>query len=287
MCVDKPVTFTLDNSVLLFSGAWRVEIISPRASDLIPLPEIPRGRSGPSALPSICQYGTVISSAYPISADDDRKWKVSIAVGIFSQSEKRWKTFGGYNQVHVTSLSPDCSRVAFIADEGAIHHESRAVFLLELGNGKITRLKEVEATWVSWSPDGKRLVIGTSEGNSPPKVELFDINSGEIRELASGSFPTWSPDGNWIAYVDRSGRKIRLIHPDATSDHSVTEVKASDENKFGFAPVWSPDGAKLLLNFYSGGNLDVRDVLLLDLVTGKSTRKSHNGDPVFGWMRLE
>ncbi len=105
-----------------------------------------------------------------------------------------------------------------------------------------------------------------------------------MHELVKGNEPSWSPSGQWIAYVDPSEHRIRLVHPDGTGDHVVKDIGSFfTERGFGGAPVWSPDETKLLLNTYKGANLDSQDVMLLDLKSGKTTRKSHNGDLISSW----
>jgi len=49
-----------------------------------------------------------------------------------------------------------------------------------------------------WSPDGKRLVYRMDGG-----VRLYELDNDRSDAIAKGTDPTWSPDGNWIAFRDR------------------------------------------------------------------------------------
>jgi WD40 repeat protein len=85
------------------------------------------------------------------------------------------------------------------------------------------------ATSQCWSPDGNQIVY-SRDGT----VRVFDLGTGEIRVLAKGSDPTWSSDGNWIAF--RDGDTYYALRP------------SGDDRKILFSKQhllsalwWSPD----------------------------------------------
>jgi hypothetical protein len=101
-----------------------------------------------------------------------------------------------------------------------------------------------------WSPDDKELTYET-EGN----VRVYDIEANRIYALAGGTDPTWSPDGNWIAFRDRD--TYYAIHPDGSGR------KRLFHNHWGSAVsalYWSPDSRIVAyvreLGFLQGGWLD-------------------------------
>lgn len=274
----KPETFSLPDSTLLFAGDWSVSIVTPGSAEVIPLPTNPEGHKGPSALPTLSANGMLIASGFPVANDAAKKWRVRCAVAVYSRAAKRWKTYGDFSQVFEGAISPDGSKLAFVADTGAGPTPSVKLLLLELESGEITALANRDVGWVSWSPDGRKLAVGG--------VSVFDLQSSGVKLVTRGSFPAWSPSGAWIAYLG-SEQAVRLVHPDGTGEHAVKEIRdrpLSGERSFSFAPVWSPDETKLLLNYYKGANLSSRDVVLLDVATGKTTTKLHNGNAIFGWV---
>jgi len=85
-------------------------------------------------------------------------------------------------------------------------------------------------TSLGWSPDSKRIVFdlrGT--------ITTADVQTGATVNLASGTRPTWSPNGDWIAYVT-SKDEARLIRPDGTGDHGILHGR-----KVLGTLHWSPD----------------------------------------------
>jgi len=282
---EKSRTFSLRDSMLLFDEAWDVVIVSPAISETIPLRTTLR--SGPPALPSISANGAFISSGFAVADDERKRWKVRCAVAVYSRSDKLWRTYGDFHQVHATAISPDGSQVAFLADDGELHRETRELLLLRLSTGQITKLATITGVSLSWSPNAQKLAIGLPGGTHAPQIKILDIHSGDMKELVEGLLPAWSPSGQWIAYVDPTERKIHLVHPDGTADRVVSNVSGhffEGETTFGLSLVWSPDETQLLANRYKGANLDSRDVVSIDIKTGRLSLKLHNGDPIFGWI---
>ncbi|MCW8935274.1 MAG: Tol-Pal system beta propeller repeat protein TolB [Gammaproteobacteria bacterium] len=75
--------------------------------------------------------------------------------------------------------------------------------------------------------------------------------------------PSWSPDGNKLAYVSFEKRKSEIY---VQNLFSQKREKVSTFKGINGAPVWSPDGKKLALTLSKGGN---PDIYILTLETKK------------------
>ncbi len=94
-----------------------------------------------------------------------------------------------------------------------------------------------------WSPAGDELVYedwSFHSGDLEIRVARF-LESGEVetRYLGNGWIPTWSPDGNWIAY---GGGGVWKVRPDGSDLVQLTSL-ASDQSHTD--QVWSPDSQHL------------------------------------------
>jgi len=102
-------------------------------------------------------------------------------------------------------------------------------------------------TFFSLAPDEQSFVY---LARGEPQQDLFvaDRTGAPLKRLtddaAQDIIPRWSPDGNWIAFIsDRGGKyEIWKVRPDGTGLAQMTH----EPGKEVIAPVWSPDGSKLL-----------------------------------------
>lgn len=116
------------------------------------------------------------------------------------------------------------------------------------------------------SPSGKRAVFEA-------RGEIFTVPAehGIIRNLtrtsgAAERYPSWSPDGCWIAYFsDRSGEYQLTIR---RADGSGAETQLTSLGKgFRYRPQWSPDSKKLVfIDKDSNLRLFVRDTKKLTII---------------------
>jgi hypothetical protein len=133
--------------------------------------------------------------------------------------------------------SPDGQRIAFqmtVDGERGVHIMNRD------GSGAV-RVPGVDGGFVSWAPDGEKLVSNDTAG-----VFTVNLDGSGKRYLANGSRAKWSPDGSVIAFSAPSGEPTRkdhmdifLIRPDGTELRRLTwNVDPWD---FSF----SPDGTRI------------------------------------------
>ena len=139
-------------------------------------------------------------------------------------------------------------------------------------------------TWFSLAPDEQRFVY---LARGEPQQDLFTANrAGKplqrlTDDVSQDIVPRWSPDGQWIAFLsDRSGKyEIWKVRPDGSGLAQMTHEPDRDL----IAPVWSPDGTKLLYQ--------VRNVNSYVIDAGRpgseQTPQALGGDSPHGFIPME
>jgi Tol biopolymer transport system component len=100
------------------------------------------------------------------------------------------------------------------------------------------------------------------EGDS--RIFTSDANAGDIRALARGSSPSWSPDGARIAFE----RDAAIYAANADGSNATRLWDGGSASRALESLAWSPDGGTIA---FIRGNLDTdaESLALLDLATGK------------------
>lgn len=124
----------------------------------------------------------------------------------------------------------------------------------------------------SWSPDSESIVFN-SDRNGNIGLFIMLVNGRELIQISQNdsdnyAYPTWSPDGQWIAYgkQNTNGKAdLWLVRPDGSQYRQLT-----DNSKFNDGPVnWSPDNQKLI--YHSRRNREF-NIYLFDLQNNKEDK---------------
>jgi Tol biopolymer transport system component len=121
---------------------------------------------------------------------------------------------------------------------------------------------------LSWSRDGKKIVFSlpsldvASVESARYRRNLFtiDVDGSNLSQITSSAsdeiWPTWSPDGRYIAFAQGTGEFNRyylwIMNSDGSCAIQLLEVEGIN------TPAWSPDGNDIAFE-YDGG------LYLLDL----------------------
>ncbi len=95
-----------------------------------------------------------------------------------------------------------------------------------------------EIAYAAWSQVGTEIWIKPVDDR--PARRLLVLQPGNV---GGQGYPTWSPDGQWIAYlqeVDRETRQVRLIPAAGGPSRAVTLIK-------GVSLAWTRDGEALVV----------------------------------------
>jgi dipeptidyl aminopeptidase/acylaminoacyl peptidase len=204
---------------------------------------------------------------------------------------------------HTPRWSPDGKYLGFISARGK-EDEPEQVWLLDRLGGEARQLTSFKGDVVDyeWSPDGKRLALIVADEDpqreadkdkdktAPPIVidrfyfkedetgylgalrnhlYIFDVASRAAKLLTPGPFsewmPTWSPDGEHIAFVskrtddpDRNDEfGLYLIAARAAAEPRLLATLNGDVGASGWVsrPSWRPDGREIAITAARGANL--------------------------------
>lgn len=140
------------------------------------------------------------------------------------------------------ALSPDGERIAFNSDRGG----EPQVYVMNADGTGVELLADRWGEYPAWSPDGGRIAFESYVGGTTPfgdpDYDLFVMNAdgSDVTNLtddptSKDDYPTWSPDGRWIAFDSTRGT------PDDFEPPPYDPERTSDSDIW----VMRPDGSEL------------------------------------------
>jgi len=170
-----------------------------------------------------------------------------------------------YSASFVTDNPPLLGKIVF---EGRQTGIGEIYFMNPDGMGVVQVTHRVDGGW-SVSPavsrDGTKIAFsGISDaGTAQEEWDIYTINvdGTGLRNLTNhpafdGWRPTWSPDGQRIAFFstrdDPANDEVYTINADGSGLIRLTDDPADDAN-----PTWSPDGSKIAFVSNRGGDFDI------------------------------
>ena len=169
--------------------------------------------------------------------------------GIYAQGSGVWivEVQSGHAELrfavdHIRNMvwSPDGVRLAFeVGPPGDITHQ---VFVIDAVSGQ--EISRFPGEQPAWSPDSQELVIKSCAPECGLWRVGFDGSGGRlITRDSTDSYPTWSPQGNYVVFTSRSRTgDWELYRLDLAEDEPIrlTNRPGSDTT-----PVFSPDGLEI------------------------------------------
>jgi DNA-binding SARP family transcriptional activator/tRNA A-37 threonylcarbamoyl transferase component Bud32 len=144
---------------------------------------------------------------------------------LYAQTERR---------VDVPAWSPDGSRIAFtIFDETP---SSPFPFVIDADGGSLTKLRDDHGVALSWTPDGRRVVLSADGSFVTVRPDGSDERVFIEEPPEDGRLVIdWSPEGRWIAMSSPSGfgNNLYLMRADGSQTFQIG---------LGIEPSWRPTG---------------------------------------------
>jgi dipeptidyl aminopeptidase/acylaminoacyl peptidase len=196
------------------------------------------------------------------------------------------------------------TRIRYKADgEGFLDDKPRNLWIVPTGDGEPRQLthSDVHDDNPTWSPNGREIAFVTnrSEGrdwNTVSEIWVVPASGGTEHSLLSGNTakfgsPSWSPDGATLAAVgswhaEAGGavnddlwivpagggdpRNLTADYDRSIGDSAMSDIFSASENR----PVWTPDGASLLVNVSDTGSTHVLSIA----VNGEQPERITSGD---------
>lgn len=224
--------------------------------------EEPRARREPKATGP----GRLLVSMREEDGDTIAIYSVNVDGSNLTRLVRPLRESGSWSSDLAPELSPDGSKIAYtrgIATQTS--GEADQIHVIDsTGSGRPKQLTEGSFTatlWPTWSPDGSRLAFAQGEGDSS-SIWVMNANGKNGRALTEDDlvedatftpdeFPTWSPDGERIAYT--------TFLPDGNDDIFVMNADGSSPTRLTSGPEyeadpdWSPDGR--LIAFSRDGDI--------------------------------
>jgi len=153
------------------------------------------------------------------------------------------------------AISPSGDKIAIMSDRKGYAD----IFLISITDGEvISRLVSgqkkpdlEELKWLyprlSWSPDGKQLVLAVKSGKRDALV-IADAATGKLNRHTFDGIEemytaAWSPDGKKIAFVGLQAFQTDIFLYDIASGE---KIRLTDDRHSDFEPAWSPDSKKII-----------------------------------------
>lgn len=149
--------------------------------------------------------------------------------------------------------SPAGEQLIYVSDKGLTDEFSRPLFLwfsetFDVGPYLLPAAADIGMTQEdpSFSQDGENAVFVVrgepADGRRVPEIWTLGLNTATYEQFIvtdDGAYdPDWSPDGEHIAYVQRTGQTndVWLAPLSGDDRYQITDIGST------VSPVWSPDG---------------------------------------------
>jgi Tol biopolymer transport system component len=140
--------------------------------------------------------------------------------------------------------SPDGRKLLLVRVDPSFQAEALYVMNAD-GSGRTELANSASLVSYRWSPDGTRIAFSLGRVvNNDLISDLWVMQAdgtGQMLLATNAEAPSWSPDGQFIAYV----RDIGNIHVRVVNSAGGDDRRLTPDSLSAIMPAWSPDGTRI------------------------------------------
>ena len=154
--------------------------------------------------------------------------------------------------------SPDGTKIAFASNRGGDTYD---IFVISFDGGiklyRLTTTNSINESYPTWSPDGRYIAYQSdNKGNSDIWVRevIIDAEDGisfsdKATQFTTSEYeegePSWSPNGQFIAYTSNSSNDNYKIYIKPVKGGDAKRLTSPALAGWEYAPSWHPNGKTL------------------------------------------
>jgi Tol biopolymer transport system component/DNA-binding winged helix-turn-helix (wHTH) protein len=183
------------------------------------------------------------------------------------------------------AFSPDGTLVAFRQSDGA---SKTGIYAAAVGGEKTVRLtSDMGDCCPTWSPDSRQIAFSRYLDGVLSILTVPALGGMERRlyrgQASMGGGLSWSPDGNYVAYVaspsgDRTRSSILFL---SLADYSTHEITSPPPGYLDRSPMFSPDGKRLAFIRSTIAGVS-NDIYVMSTSGGNPKRLTFDRRPIMG-----
>lgn len=234
-----------DSNHIIYRQDFRIFIIDDNGNNVV---NVPQDRFKHGFLPAWSPKRTQIGYIEIVTTSQPPPNPLQIYMMDLTKENVTALTSGGDEDRIPLAWHPNGQKILFIT-LSLIGQEilGSDIFIMDSSGENITNLTqtpEIVEMYAGWSPDGGQIVFDREVGEDESAIFIMEADGQNPQRLTFEPVlnyaPSWSPDGNKIAFLSYRNGTHRIYTMD-TNGQNVQQI-THHGREFDGPPAWSPDG---------------------------------------------